>query len=188
MISDLDLAERSLRGDAEATTSLIDRALPTVRGFARRLAASPEDGDNLAQEAFLTALEKLRQYRGDASFATWVCSIALRHNRQMRRRRISELKKQAELGGQPLACPLPDEIAAAKDTEQRLWALVSRLPASQQKVLIARAHHENGAQAAAEIGLGPSAFRARLFRARKALRRLLLESYPDWSSEVENAK
>lgn len=183
---DLDLAERAARGDGAATTELVNRALPIVRGLARRLTGGPEDGDALAQEAVVAALEGIRRYRGEGAFATWVCGIAVRRRAELERREIAEGRRLQRR--RPVHEPDPAEVVAARDTEQRLWSLVAELPRAHREVLIARAASESATQAAGAMGITANAFRVRLHRARLALRRLLMTQCPDLVEELRHAK
>jgi len=184
--SDLDLAERAVRGDRAATTELVNRALPIVRGLGRRLAGNPEDGDALAQDAIVAALEGIHRYRGEAPFVSWVCGIAVRRHADLRRKEIEERQRlQCLQHGHE---PDPSEAVAASDTEHRLWNLIHQLPLSHQEVLIARATSESTTQAAGGMGVTANAFRVRLHRARLALRRLLMAQCPDLMEELADGK
>ena len=183
---DLDLAERAARGDGAATTELVNRALPIVRGLARRLSGDPEEGDALTQEAIVTALEGIHRYRGEAAFATWVCGITLRRHAELKRREIAERRRLQCL--QHVHEPDPCEVVTASDTEHRLWSLVEQLPRAHREVLIARATSDGIAQAASDMGITANAFRVRLHRARLVLRQLLMAQCPDLLEEMRHAK
>jgi len=184
--SDLDLAERAVRGDQAATAALITRALPVVRALARRLAGDPEEADALAQEAFVAALESLERYRGDAAFATWVCAIVVRRHADLQRARAPEERARRHI--RAVRERDPADMVAEKDSTQRLWRLVAQLPPAHREALIARATSASAAEAAVALGITTNALRVRLHRARLALRELLLAQYPDWFGEVTHAE
>jgi len=184
--SDLDLAERAGRGDGAATTELVNRALPMVRGLARRLRGGQEEGDALAQEAIVAALEGIRRYRGEGTFAAWVCGITLRRHGELKRREIAERRRLQRLP--PAPQPDPCQVVTASDTERRLWSLVEQLPRAHREILIARSTSDSIAQAAGDMGITANAFRVRLHRARLALRRLLMAQCPDLMQELTHAK
>lgn len=166
--------------------ALINRALPVVRGLARRLTGDAEEGDALTQEAFAAALESLERYGGDAAFSTWVCSIAVYRYTDIHRAKAAERRLRERINTpRP---PEPADIVVEKDSAQRLWYLVTQLPDAHREALIARATSESTAQAAARLGITTNAMRVRLHRARLALRRLLLKRYPDWFGEIIHAK
>lgn len=93
MISDKVLAARvALTGDHQAFTLLVERHQGAIRNYMRRLLVSDDAAaDDLAQETFLTAFQKMGSWRGTAKLSTWLHSIAYRkfldyqrkHRRQM---------------------------------------------------------------------------------------------------------
>ena len=82
---DTALLARVREGSDRAFGSLIDRHQQAVRGFLRRLLASPADADDIAQETFLAAWKAVGRYRGDSSVRSWLCAIAWREARMARR-------------------------------------------------------------------------------------------------------
>ena len=93
MISDKALAARvALSGDHRAFTLLVERHQGAIRNYLRRLLVNDDAAaDDLAQETFLTAFQKMGGWRGTAKLSTWLHSIAYRkfldykrkHRRQM---------------------------------------------------------------------------------------------------------
>jgi len=184
--SDLELAARACRGDEAAMEALVARALPLVRGLARRMTGGAEEGDALAQEAIVSALERLERYRGEAAFSTWVCGIALRRHAEEGRRKETE---QRTLPSVPRRRPPdPADLVEAKEATRRLWDLVAQLPPTHRETITARATSETGAEAAKRLGLTPEAFRVRLHRARGALRDVMVRDHPDLLEELCHAE
>jgi RNA polymerase sigma-70 factor, ECF subfamily len=183
---DIDLAERAIWGDHAALVALVDNALPVVRGFARRLERNDEEGDALAQEAFVTALERLERYRGEAAFSTWVCGIALHKHADAKRQQAREQKAAA----QAALPPAPDAAEVVIDRERAayLWGLVEKLPEKYRDTLIAQATSETSAEAARKLGITEGALRVRLHRARLALRDMMAQSAAGVVGEVHYAK
>jgi len=73
---DVAVARRAAGGDLAAFGVLVRGHQSALRRFCRRLAV--EEGDDIAQEAMVKAWRAIGQYRGDASFSTWLQRIALR--------------------------------------------------------------------------------------------------------------
>jgi RNA polymerase sigma-70 factor (ECF subfamily) len=180
-LSDEDLAEHAARGDAAAAQELVGRALPIVRGLSRRLTGDAEEGDALAQEALVAALEGLEQYRGHAAFSTWVCGIAVRCRADALRRQSSERRLSEHI--RPRG-PIEPETAISRDTARCLWDLIAELPAAYRDAIVAQATSDSTAEAAKRLGVTPGAMRVRLHRARLALRELLMARCPDLLEEV----
>ena len=80
MISDKALAARvALSGDHQAFTLLVERHQGAIRNYMRRLMVHDDAAaDDLAQETFLTAFQKMASWRGTAKLSTWLHSIAYR--------------------------------------------------------------------------------------------------------------
>lgn len=83
------MAALSLAGDGAAFGRLVERHQGVVRGFLRRLTQDEALADDLAQEVFLRAFQKIAQYRGAGRFRSWLLGIAYRefaaHHRKQRR-------------------------------------------------------------------------------------------------------
>jgi len=77
-LSDAVLVARALAGDdRHAFAELVRRHQSAVRILLRRLARSDRAlADDLAQDTFIQVYRNLRQFRGDAKFATWIYRIA----------------------------------------------------------------------------------------------------------------
>ncbi|MEE8387207.1 MAG: RNA polymerase sigma factor [Acidiferrobacterales bacterium] len=80
MISDKTLAARvALSRDHQAFTLLVERHQGAIRNYMRRLLVNDSAAaDDLAQETFLTAFQKMGSWRGTAKLSTWLHSIAYR--------------------------------------------------------------------------------------------------------------
>ena len=87
-VSDPELVERARRGDDAAFGILVDRHRGAVFRAVLAALGSREGADEVAQEAFLSAYRHLGSFREDASFKTWLLSIAWRkaltHRRSVR--------------------------------------------------------------------------------------------------------
>src|SRR3954453_15785862 len=74
---DLSLVDACRAGQTEAFGVLVrkyqDRLYPTIL----RLVGLPEDAQDVLQDAFIRAFEKLEQFHGESSFSTWIYRIAL---------------------------------------------------------------------------------------------------------------
>lgn len=75
---DVTLVRLAQAGDVEAFGALVERHRRAVFRAALAAVRSPADADEVAQDAFVTAFEKLAGFRGEASFKTWLLSIAWR--------------------------------------------------------------------------------------------------------------
>jgi RNA polymerase sigma-70 factor (ECF subfamily) len=75
---DLALVRRAQAGDAEAFGELVERNRRAVFRAALAAVGSATEADDVAQEAFVTAFQKLAGFRAESSFKTWLLSITWR--------------------------------------------------------------------------------------------------------------
>lgn len=76
--SDVDLIRLCTGGDRAVFAELVRRHSGVLRTCLRRIGASPQDADDMAQEALMVAYERLEEYRFDGPFAAWLKRIAAR--------------------------------------------------------------------------------------------------------------
>ena len=88
-MSDAELVERARRGDRDAFGELVERHQQAVFRTALAALRSREEAEEVAQDAFIAAMQKLDDFRGDASFKTWLLTIAW-HKAIDRRRGAAE--------------------------------------------------------------------------------------------------
>lgn len=74
----MELAALAAAGDRPAFGELVKRHGSSVRGLLRRMGAEPSLADDLAQDAFLAAFERIVEFRGEGTFVAWVRRIAAR--------------------------------------------------------------------------------------------------------------
>lgn len=92
-LHDLELCAQAALGERRAFGELVRRHGSEVRGLLRRMGAQPAEADDRAQDAFLTAFERIAEFRGQGTFAGWVKRIAARTylRRLQRERRLAAL-------------------------------------------------------------------------------------------------
>lgn len=104
------------RGEGRAFAALVDANQQAVRGFLRRYAGDGLDGDDLAQEAFVIAWERLHRFEAKSSFRSWVSGIGYRLARDKRRANVrASMRDRAWLEAQDAEreAPIEDRIALA---------------------------------------------------------------------------
>ena len=67
------LIESSLSGDPEAYAALVNQHQKMIRAMTFRMTGSPDDAEELAQDAFLRAYRQLGSFDGGSKFSTWLC-------------------------------------------------------------------------------------------------------------------
>lgn len=99
-LSERDLVERTMAGDAGAFGELVRLNQAAVRALCRRLTRSASDGDDVAQNAFLVAWRRRETWRG-GSFKSWCCMIAYREflHRRTRETPSEDIDQTADAAG-----------------------------------------------------------------------------------------
>ena len=179
--SDEALAEHvRASGDVAAFGVLVTRYRARVVALARQMLAvqSPDEAEDVAQEAFVAAYDKRLSFKRGEPFRPWLYRIAVnrcldRLRAQSRRPAFLEIASVPELigeGGDPLEALLTEE------GEQRLSAAVSALPPKLRAVFLLR-HIDDLSydEIAAAVGVPLGTVKTHLFRARALLRAALSE-------------
>ena len=109
---DVELAALAAAGDRSAFGELVRRHGSAVRGLLRRMGAPAAEADDVAQDAFLIAFERVGEFRGQGTFVAWVRKIAARAylRRLQRERKIAALTAADEAG----------DVAATPDAAGRM--------------------------------------------------------------------
>src|SRR6202007_1925885 len=98
--SDAIAVERTLSGDRNAFRVLVERHSRKVYQLAYRMTGNQHDAEEVVQEAFLRAYQKLSQFASRANFGTWVYRIAANYAIDRMRQKKSE-DSQRELPARP---------------------------------------------------------------------------------------
>ena len=139
-----------------------------VRAFLRRLTRGDAAlADDLAQETFLEAHRKLDQYRGEGSFASWLCGIAWSRFLMERRKRKEE--PLAEIDEQASADP-----RLSSEAKLDLERAMARLSAEERAALtLCYALGHSHGEAAAILSLPLGTVKSHVLRGREKLKTML---------------
>jgi RNA polymerase sigma-70 factor (ECF subfamily) len=96
-LHDVELCSLAATGERRSFGELVRRHGSAVRGVLRRMGAQGAEADDVAQDAFLTAFERVSEFRGEGTFAGWVKKIAARLylRRLQRERRLGAMPAEA---------------------------------------------------------------------------------------------
>ncbi len=114
--SDRKLVELCLDGDERAARELVERFERPVFSQVHRMVRDPELAEDLAQEAFVRAFDKLDQYDASYKFSSWLFKIA--HNLTIDHLRKKELDT-VSIHGAPDATTEDEQEATAVTLESR---------------------------------------------------------------------
>src|SRR6266446_7364668 len=86
-LSDPILVKRAKDGDARALEALCERHAPRVEKLAHHLLRDPEDARDAAQESLAKLCDRVRQFRGESQFTTWLHRLVVNTCRDVAERR-----------------------------------------------------------------------------------------------------
>jgi RNA polymerase sigma-70 factor (ECF subfamily) len=178
-----ELIQRALKGQHEAFRELVRPCERAVFMATQAILKNEADAEDAAQEAILKAFTNLPKFRGDSKFSTWLVRIAtneaLMKLRKERRQKLHDSLDDRSKNEKGDYVPrdfadwreIPSEALQTKELRQALsWALASLTP-KHREVLVARdVQHFTIEETATRLGIGKSAVKTRLLRARLQMR------------------
>ena len=169
-LADADVA-LSAGGDTAAFERVYTRHVARVHGLARRM-AGPEAADELTQDVFVRAWQKLGTFRGDATFATWLHRLAV--NVIVERFRSLGTQRDRFVGDGDDVLQRMSSRPGTGDLRMDFEVALQRLPAAAREVFVLHdvegyKHHEIGTL----LGISPGTSKSQLHRARMLMRRHL---------------
>ncbi|MBA2539323.1 MAG: sigma-70 family RNA polymerase sigma factor, partial [Deltaproteobacteria bacterium] len=155
---------------------------PGDRGFvyevARKIVGSPDDAEDVTQDALLLAYRYRDAFRGTSRYRTWLYRIAtttaLGHLRRQRRARV-RLDGEAELSMIDRAADpakSPDALIAEAEEHALVRGALAELTPSYRTILLARTTATE-VDVAKQLGITVANVKIRAHRARKQLRATL---------------
>ena len=201
-LSDAALVARAKAGELDAFEALANRYEQRVYSLALRMLRQEQDAEDVAQQSFLSALENLNGFRGDASFATWLLRIATHAALKVIRKRKGletvSLEEATEETDSYDAIPHPEYIAdwrqspeelVRKNEIQRLLEdALTKLDEKHRLVFLLRDVEGLSVRETAEaLGLSEANTKVRLLRARLQLREQLTQALGDPERRIRRA-
>ncbi len=169
--SDKTLIEAVFAGDTAAYETLYDRFAPLVRAVCYDMTGNLADAQDLAQDVFMRAYEKLDRLRDPERFGKWLIGIARLRCKEWRRQRLRSQNKNVGLNNAKAVVPNPPDDSRI----ELLQKMITTLPEKERLALHTFYLQGSSAEAARRImGLSRSGFYRVLERARKRLERLLI--------------
>lgn len=163
------LIARCRAGDTTAFRFLVERYRDRACGLAHRILRSETDAEEVAQDAFVKAWLGLKNFRGDASFSTWLYRIVARRSLD----RVSMLRaRRAREESLEDADGAAAEARVPTHDSRRLARLMETLPEGQRGVIALFYYEEHSVSEIGKIlGMPEGTVKTNLARARAALRR-----------------
>jgi len=179
--TEAELIAAVLGGDAASFEPLVQRYSPRVFATARRYARRESEVEDIVQEIWLKAFQKLKSFRGEAPFEHWLmrlavrtCYDSLRGHQRNRELAFSELSESESdwlnrVRGEPQETS--DHSEAARQLVARILEQLS--PAARLIITLLEIEERPVKQIAQLTGWSVPLVKVRAFRARAEMRKIL---------------
>jgi RNA polymerase sigma-70 factor (ECF subfamily) len=179
--TEAELIASVLKGDTACFEPLIEKYSPRVFATARRYARRDNEVDDIAQEVWLKAFQKLANFRGDAPFEHWLMRLTVRtcydflrahqRNRELAFSEISEPDSDWLERFVSETEPNRDDADAARQLIGQIMEKLS--PASRLIITLLEIEDRSVKEISKLTGWSVSLVKVRAFRARAEMRKLL---------------
>jgi RNA polymerase sigma-70 factor, ECF subfamily len=171
-----DLVARAQAGDQTAFRDLYRQHAGRVYALCLRLTGDGREAEDRTQDVFVRLWDKLRSFRGESAFSSWLHRLAVnvvlneRRTTVRRERRVVPVEDPSMAAGAQHAAPLAQGAGLGIDLERAL----AELPDGAREVFVLFDIEGYGhGEIAALMGIAEGTSKAQLFRARRLLREKL---------------
>lgn len=189
-LSDEELVEMAKAGDDEAFGILVQRYQDRIYNLTYRYVNNEEDALDLTQDTFLKAFTKLKHFRGNSKFYTWLYRIAVNVCIDFQRRQhltvvhwddlrpLEFTSVESNEPVEPFELPdhqgQPERELLVSELRQRVREAIDELPQHLRVVIILREYEDLSYDEIARIvGCRVGTVKSRLFQAREMLKKKL---------------
>lgn len=178
-MTDAELVELARNGDRAAFGDLVERYQQVVFRTALVALRSREDAEEVAQDAMISAYQKLDGFRGDASFKTWLLTITWNRAMDRRRRAGDWLRRFANPDAWatlelPSPQPSHESSLLAAESRKEVRRLLMTLPAKYREALLLSASGDHTFEEIGRmLGIPTGTAKWRAMEGRRILRKKL---------------
>ena len=173
-LSDPILVARAKAADPRALAALCERHAPRVERLALHVLSDPEDARDAAQESLAKLVVRIRQFRGEAEFATWLHRLVVNTCKDVARARAARRTEPLLRDDRPARDGDPLLAVTASETRRELGRCLAALPPAQARVIAMKDFLDVGfAEIASATGLPVGTAKCYAHRGRASLRERL---------------
>ena len=182
-LADVELVQTAVAGREASFEELVRRYQRPIAAYVYRMVGDYDAALDLTQEVFIKVYNSLSRYRPEFKFSTWIYKIA--HNAAIDHLRRHAVRGQAFSGsveGERAEGAIesrrltPEQESERKERRSEIESVVQLLQPSYRELIVLRHSHDLSYEEIAEVtGLPLGTVKNRLFRAREAMRDLLLQ-------------
>lgn len=178
MAEESQLVDRALDGDRAAFTRLVEINQDRLFASMLQVTGSPDEAEEVVQEAFIRAFIKLDTFQRNSQFFTWLYRIAF--NSALTRRRRKRARVSLEQSRESVGLEVVDDSQAvdepllSRERVELVRRALGRLSEEHRVILVLREMEGHPYETIAEIlEISIGTVRSRLSRARRQLKRTL---------------
>lgn len=172
---EISILKRNLKSDRRLQNEVYQSCCKRVYASCLRILGDPHEAEDLMQESFIQAFERIDSFKGDAMLSSWICRIAI--NRcldHLKKRRVSldfdTDWERLDTGG--------GETANANYDVERIQRAMKELPEGCRLVFTLYMFEEMDHRSIAKkLGIKEASSRAQYARAKNKIKELVNESY-----------
>ncbi len=168
-----DILTEAARGDLKAFETVYKASSSFVYNVAFRVVGNKEDAQEVTQEVFLTVYNKLKEFRFESSFKTWVYRITVNHAINMAKKTARTRNKTTVYNEQMEPLALPSDIEAKVEKEYNdeiIEDLLNAVNLDQRACIVLRnIEGLSYEEIAKSLNININTVRSRLKRAREKL-------------------
>lgn len=171
---DRELAKQACAGDSAAFQHLLERHYDTAYRYAYRFTRNAENAEDIAQDVCLGLAHKLRSFRGQSRFTTWLYKVVVNACRDHARKQKSSQALQANFA----VFRELDATNQRHDAGRLDWlneAVASLEPKLRETAILVLAEDLSHSEAARALGCAESTVSWRMHEVRKKLKTLVEE-------------
>jgi len=182
-LADGELVQTAVAGREASFEELVRRYQRPIAAYVYRMVGDYDSALDLTQEVFIKVYNSLARYRSEFKFSTWIYKIA--HNAaidHLRRHAVREQTLTGSVEGERREVAIesrrltPEQESERKERRSEIESVVQLLQASYRELIVLRHSHDLSYDEIAEVtGLPLGTVKNRLFRAREAMRDLLVQ-------------
>ena len=182
-LADYELVQTAVAGREASFEELVRRYQRPIAAYVYRMVGDYDSALDLTQEVFIKVYNSLNRYRSEFKFSTWIYKIA--HNAaidHLRRHSVREQTLSGSVEGERREITIeskrltPEQESERKERRMEIESVVQLLQPAYRELIVLRHSHDLSYDEIAEVtGLPLGTVKNRLFRAREAMRDLLIQ-------------
>lgn len=177
MKNEVQLLERLRGGCPEAMGAIYSHYFEKVYNRCLSIAKNHADAYDCANDAILVSFEKIESFHGNASYSTWLYAIASNYNVTYCKKASKSIKAHRDYTSS-FEWPADFDLNPILDVSELLIKILDAIPPKDKELLIEKySNRKSIEELQLQFGLGASAIKMRLSRARQRAQELYLSQY-----------